>query len=311
MAKRKEKLEFRYYEMAPNEQVLALLGENWRRAYGRDVDKLHFHNYMEIGICYEGHGESILRDSVKSFEKGCIIIVPPNYPRSNTVDLGTTAYWEWLYLDVDSILHDMEELSFNKLDTEYMRYVLYKTALFFHQKEYRRISNVILKIRDECDRKAYMYKENLKGLLQSFVVELLRIHNMQEEMPKKSSRNFQIAPALSYVKEHYNEDIKIRDLADVCGISEPHFRRIFRECMNMAPNDYINVIRIQESSKLLLKSFATMEEIAYQVGYGDVSSFTRNFKKIFGMTPYQWKRSPDNCSMRMQESKVSVLKGWK
>lgn len=310
MAKKKPKLEFRYYEIEPNEQVLALLGENWRRSYGHDIDHLHFHNYMEVGICYEGHGESILRDSVKTFKKGSVIIIPPNYPHSNTADVKTTAYWEWLYLDIDSVLQDMKELSFSKLDVDYMRNALYESALFFQQEEYRKISNIILKIRDECARKAYMYRENLKGLLQSFVVELLRIHNVQEDMPKKSSRNFQIAPALSYVKKHYNEEIKVQNLAKVCGISETHFRRIFQECMNMAPSDYINMIRIQEASKLLLKSFATMEEIAFQVGYGDVSTFTRNFKKMFGMTPYQWKRSPDNYSGHMLDSKVSVLRGW-
>lgn len=310
MAKKKLKLEFRYYEIEPNEQVLALLGENWRRTYGKDIDKLHFHNYMEVGICYEGHGESILRDSVKTFEKGCIIIVPPNYPHSNTADFGTTAYWEWLYLDIDSVLQDMKELSFSKLDTDHLRNTLYESALFFHQEEQQKISNIIMKIREECDKKEYMYRETLKGILQAFVVELLRIHNIQGDMPKKSTRDIQIAPALGYVKGHYSEEIKIQNLAEVCGISETHFRRIFQECMNMGPNDYINVIRIQEASKLLLKSFATMEEIAFLVGYGDVSTFTRNFKKMFGMTPYQWKRSPDNYSGRMLDSKVSVLRGW-
>lgn len=310
MAKKKTKIEFRYYEIEPNEQVLALLGENWRRTYGKDIDKLHFHNYMEVGICHEGHGKTILRDRVQAFEKECIIIVPPNYPHSNTADFGTTAYWEWLYLDIDSVLQNMKELSFSKLDTDYLRNELYKTALFFHQKEYPKISDIILKIREECDKKVYMYRETLKGLLQSFVVELLRIHNVHAYMPKKSTRNFQIAPALSYVKGHYSEKIKIQNLAEVCGISETHFRRIFQECMNMAPNDYINVIRIQEARRLLLKSFATMEEIAFQVGYGDVSTFTRNFKKMFGMTPYQWKRSPDNYSSHISDFKVSVLRGW-
>lgn len=310
MAKKKPKLEFRYYEIEPNEQVRALLGENWRRSYGKDIDNLHFHNYMEVGICYEGHGESTLCDSVKRFEKDCMIIVPPNYPHSNTADLGTTAFWEWMYLDIDSVLRDMKELSSSKLDIDYLRDVMYGSALFFFKQEHPDISDIILKIRDECDKKAYMYKETLKGILQSFVVELLRIHNVQEDMPRKSTRNFQIAPALGYVKGHYYEEIKIQNLAQVCGISETHFRRIFQECMNMGPNDYINVIRIQEASRLLLKSFATMEEIAFRVGYGDVSTFTRNFKKMFGMTPYQWKRSPDNHSGQLLDFKVSVLRGW-
>ena len=73
-----------------------------------------------------------------------------------------------------------------------MRNELYKTALFFHQKEYPKISDIILKVREECDKKAYMYRETVKGLLQSFVVELLRIHNVHADMPRKSARNLHI-----------------------------------------------------------------------------------------------------------------------
>lgn len=310
MAKKKPKLQFRYYEMGPHDQVLALLGEEWRRPYGEDITDLHFHNYMEIGICYEGHGESVLRNSVRTFERGCITIIPPNYPHTNMTDPGTTAFWEWMYFDIDSVLQDMKEMSFSKLDTDYIRNVLYDSALFFNQNEQVQISNTIMEIRGECDRKAFMYRDKLRGLLQSFVVELLRAHNIQGDMPRKSPRSFQIAPALSYVKEHYNEEIRIRDLARVCNISESHFRRIFQECMNMTPNDHVNVVRIHEASRLLLKSHVTMEEVAYRVGYGNVSTFNRNFKQMLGMTPYQWKRSPENYAGQMLDFKISALKGW-
>lgn len=310
MAKKKTKMQFRYYEMGANDQVLALLGEEWRRPYGEDLDELHFHNYMEIGICYEGHGQSILRDQVNIFASGHIAIVPPNYPHNNKTDPGTTAFWEWMYFDIESILQDMKKLSFNKLDIDYIQDVLYNSALFFRQEEHQKISNIILEIRRECDLKAYMYQEKLKGLLWSFVVELLRIHNANNGMLSENTRSLQIAPALNYVKKHYNEEIRIKDLANVCNMSESHFRGIFRKCMNMMPNEYVNMIRIREASKILLKSYANMEVVAYQVGYGNVSTFNRNFKKILGMTPYQWKQSPDNYIRRMLDYKISTLKGW-
>ena len=155
-----------------------------------------------------------------------------------------------------------------------------------------------------------MYQEKLKALLQSLVVELLRIHNVENEMTKKNARSFLIDPALGYVKKHYNEDIRIKDLADVCNISESHFRGIFQKCMNMMPSDYVNAIRIREASKILLRSSVTMEEVAYRVGYTNVSTFNRNFKKITGMTPYQWKRSSDNYVGQVLDYKISAVKGW-
>lgn len=311
MVKKKPRLQFRYYEMGVNDQVLALLGEEeWRRPYGENIDYLHFHNYMEIGICYDGHGTCILCDDKIPFEEGCIIIVPPNFPHNNKTVLGTTAFWEWMYFDMENILQGMREVSLNNLDTESMLEQLYDKALFFHQEEYPYISSIILEIRRECDKKEYMYQEKLRGLLQSFAVELLRINHVEKEISKKDTRIFQIAPALSYVKKHYDEDIRIGNLANVCNISESHFRSVFQKCMHMIPNDYVNLIRVREASKILLKSHASMEEVAYKVGYGNVSTFNRNFKKIIGMTPYQWKRSPDNHVGQMLDYKISTIKGW-
>ena len=52
--KRKPKMELRYYKMPEGSPILALLGQKWIQNYGNDVDYLHFHNYLEIGFCYEG-----------------------------------------------------------------------------------------------------------------------------------------------------------------------------------------------------------------------------------------------------------------
>ena len=55
-AKKKKKIEFRYYRMPTGNSFLALLGEKWVRSYGQGIDYLHFHNCMEIGYCYDGEG---------------------------------------------------------------------------------------------------------------------------------------------------------------------------------------------------------------------------------------------------------------
>ena len=65
--KRKMKMEFRYYQMQDGIPILALLGEKWVQNYGRDVDYLHFHNYLEIGFCYSGEGELVLGEEPVRF----------------------------------------------------------------------------------------------------------------------------------------------------------------------------------------------------------------------------------------------------
>ena len=52
--KEKDENEYRFYEVPEKCPVLALLGEKWVQNYGYQIDYLHFHNMMEIGVCYYG-----------------------------------------------------------------------------------------------------------------------------------------------------------------------------------------------------------------------------------------------------------------
>ena len=60
-------MELRYYKMPEGSPILALLGQKWIQNYGNDIDYLHFHNYLEIGFCYEGQGFLILGEDKVRF----------------------------------------------------------------------------------------------------------------------------------------------------------------------------------------------------------------------------------------------------
>ena len=65
--KKKKKMEFRYYQLPPGSPILALLGEKWVQNYGdRTADRLHFHNYMELGYCYYGAGDVVFSRTMHS-----------------------------------------------------------------------------------------------------------------------------------------------------------------------------------------------------------------------------------------------------
>ena len=78
MAAKKKEIEFRYYEIPQNEPCIALLGEAWVRPYG--MDSLHFHNYMEIGFCYDGIGELVLDEQTIPYKQGMFTVIPKNFP---------------------------------------------------------------------------------------------------------------------------------------------------------------------------------------------------------------------------------------
>lgn len=68
--KKKKKMEFRYYQLPPGSPILALLGEKWVQNYGYQIDYLHFHNMMEIGVCYYGEGTIVLEDKEIPYDGG-------------------------------------------------------------------------------------------------------------------------------------------------------------------------------------------------------------------------------------------------
>ena len=93
-------------------------------------------------------------------------------------------------------------------------------------------------------------------------------------------------------------------------MSETHFRRVFQEKMNMTPIEYVNFVRIKKACELIDKTDISMEDIAEKVGFITPSTFNRNFRRIIGTSPYQWKKRPDNHEGKLQEYKISALKGW-
>ncbi|HIU75712.1 MAG TPA: helix-turn-helix transcriptional regulator [Candidatus Pelethocola excrementipullorum] len=308
MGKKQEKMEFRYYEMPENELVLALLGKDWIRAYGAGINSLHFHNYMEVGICHQGTGELILDEKHHAFKEHSIVVIPPSLPHITNSDTGTKSFWEWMYFDIETLLQDLysEEILVQKK----IKSKIFNRGFYFDEDSQPVVRDILIQIKREVTDKQHMYRESIKALLHMFVVELLRMGDGEDELDRKNQKNMIIAPALDYVEEHYQELVKVSSMADACNISESHFRRVFLESVNMRPLDYINLIRVQKACYLIQKTNYSMADIALQTGFENVSTFNRNFRKFLEMAPYQWKKSSENFEAKFTRYKISALKGW-
>ena len=89
------------YQLPPGSPILALLGEKWVQNYGdRTADRLHFHNYMELGYCYYGAGDVVLGDDTYRFSGQQFTVIPSNFPHTTNSDPGNISRWEYLFVDV-------------------------------------------------------------------------------------------------------------------------------------------------------------------------------------------------------------------
>ena len=94
---------------------------------------------------------------------------------------------------------------------------------------------------------------------------------------------------IGYISQNYNRDISINDVSEYVGLSYSHVRKIFKEEIGENIIEYINDIRINEAKKLLANMDINIKDIAMNLGYNNVQSFTRFFKKNEGITPGEYR----------------------
>lgn len=105
----------------------------------------------------------------------------------------------------------------------------------------------------------------------------------------KSHLDTQILSAQNWMEKNFANKISIDEIADQAGISHRHFKRRFKKATNETPLAYLQHLRIEKAKQLLENSIETINEITWKVGYEDINSFRRLFKKNTGMSPKEFR----------------------
>lgn len=97
--------------------------------------------------------------------------------------------------------------------------------------------------------------------------------------------------AVDHIEENIAGSLCLESLADKAGMSKHHFCRSFKKHMGMSPMHFLTILRIEKSKELFKSSSHSVSNIAEEVGFNDLSSFIKHFKKITGATPTAFRKS--------------------
>ena len=129
--------------------------------------------------------------------------------------------------------------------------------------------------------------------LMSIVYDI--IATMQIEYNQKYvSKNVKsiLAPALDYIHSNYTkEQFNIGDLSAMCNISEDYLRKLFKISLNTSPRKYINKLKTDYAAELIHSGMHTVTDACFKAGFENTSYFSREFKKKFGVSPMEYKKS--------------------
>ncbi len=97
--------------------------------------------------------------------------------------------------------------------------------------------------------------------------------------------------AINYIRESLSGDVSLGRLAKEANLSKFHFCRLFKRHIKMSPKEFVAYLRIQRAKELLTRDDLNVSMVSAEIGYNDVSNFIRQFKKITGITPSDYKSS--------------------
>jgi AraC-like DNA-binding protein len=94
-----------------------------------------------------------------------------------------------------------------------------------------------------------------------------------------------------WIDAHSHEDIELEDAAAQAGVSTFHFLRAFSAVLGVTPHQYLLRSRLRHAARLLAEEERAVTDIAYDVGFADLSNFVRTFHRAAGVSPLKFRQA--------------------
>lgn len=256
-----------------------------------------WHEPLEIFYVISGRGKYYIEDKVYIFEPGDLFVIGNHeLHRSQLID---NEAFEVLVLMFDPQLTKILQLEdgYNPLAIFYER-----SEDFSHQLKFSESLNGKLKMCFELMMEEYGRKDGFSlrkvgSLLQWLLVELNRAYanNKRYSLVESwSGIRFKevTKQAMDYINDHYHEDIHLKPIAEHLSVNPSYLSREFKKNTGFTVMEFISFKRIWQAKELLLNTDTQVTEIAFQVGYNNVTHFHWTFKKMIGVSPNKYRKLP-------------------
>ena len=162
------------------------------------------------------------------------------------------------------------------------------TPVFFDLKDFSEIRRLFVKA-----GQAFRF-DGTTGKLDaySYFYRLLAALERDMEISKNISSDVErIMPAVRHIQEHlFDNDLKISNLHERCGVSAPTFRKLFSSAYGCTPKKYVLNQRIQSAAEFLKSGeCSSIAEVSAAVGFDDQLYFSKCFKQFYGVAPSVYK----------------------
>ena len=126
-----------------------------------------------------------------------------------------------------------------------------------------------------------------------FIADAVRLLSGAAGAPQRVSAQDarRVSRALRHIEEHSAEPLDLDRLASVAASSKFHFLRIFRRSVGLTPHQFLLSTRLRRAALRLISTPDAVSAIAYETGFGDLSTFNAAFRDRFGANPLAFRRN--------------------
>jgi AraC-like DNA-binding protein len=267
--------------------------DNYRRypQYSKRGIYLHWHDEAELIHIRRGSARVQIDDNEVVLKKGEAAFVPPGSIHSAMSTDGKD-FW------FDAVVFNLNLLSGRISDVTQLRYI--------NRLKMREIQFPLLigkdeewggRIHDEIESLIAADREMPKGYEMAVKGCLFKIFSdltaQSTESPPDNHRKHQdfnrLKIVLRYIHSNYSQKLTLDDMARLSNLSKYYFCRFFKSAVGKSPIDYLHYHRLSKAEILLKESNLKIIDIAYEVGFADISHFIRLFHKHAGVTPSQYR----------------------
>ena len=138
------------------------------------------------------------------------------------------------------------------------------------------------------------YEAAVKGRLYLLLADAARsgkLCNRTRNDASDTYRTERLKKVIAFIQTHYQQPIRLGELAELIPMSEGQFCRFFKSMTGQTPVDYINSYRVRLAAELLREPEHKISDIAMDVGFGHISYFVRVFRKFMNCTPSEFRRT--------------------
>jgi AraC-like DNA-binding protein len=104
-----------------------------------------------------------------------------------------------------------------------------------------------------------------------------------------------------WIDAHSHQQIDLEQAAGQAGISPFHFLRLFSSVLGVTPHQYLVRSRLRHAARLLADNDISITDVAYDVGFGDLSNFVRTFHRAAGVSPRRFREGSRGMRKIFQE----------